>query len=1252
MGDQAIVAKNQFTKDELFQRITYVYEKVNQSGDEAVAHKLYQLLEKLRDNEFVIGFCGHFSAGKSSMINELTGVHLLPSSPIPTSANVVKVKTGRAYARVYFKHQDPIEFPYPYNIKEIKAFCVDGDEVDAVEISHPSEELPKGISVMDTPGIDSTDDAHRVATESTLHLADVILYVMDYNHVQSELNFNFTKMVKEHGKKVYLVINQIDKHNEYELSFDSFQKGVVDSFRNWNVEPDGIFYTTLREKEHVHNDLDRLKAQIHTWMEKKDSFMLESVQHAALALLEEHEQWLKKNQEAERIQLESKIGSLTEEEKQARIEEWKQLNDAKNTLRTEEESFTDSFKEQMQKILNNAILMPFETRDYARLFLESQQKNFKVGLFFAKQKTEQEKQNRQAAFLHDLNEKAKAQLDWHLKDLIVKYGKKHDLYDEAFFKEVYDVNLEVPESLIHEKVRAQEEVSGDYVLNYTKETAELVKRLYRKKTEEQFEYLVELFQQNHAEQVEKMQEKLAPLEESRAVIEALLHLDEERNQVYAQYQEVLSKQDFPQDILKAALNRFRFKEESITIEHSEYKEEEATIDVQLIHKPQEKVQVEEATDIEVPLHAKEQLIETSHQLELAADTIQTIIGFETQAREMRERSKRLKNNRFTVALFGAFSAGKSSFANALMGEHILPVSPNPTTATINKILPVDEQNPHGTVRVKLKSVTQMEEDLRHSLKIFDLTANSIKEAIQTTQTMKIDVVEPKAKPHLSFLQAVVRGYEAVEQQLGEEVIVDLLAFQDYVAKEEKACFVEWIELYYDCPLTAQGIMLVDTPGADSINARHTGVAFEYIKNADAVLFVTYYNHAFSNADREFLIQLGRVKDTFALDKMFFLVNAKDLASSDEELEGVLTHVSDNLVSCGIRNPRMYPVSSQLALLSKVHHHNQLNEAQEHLYRKHTASKEMLMPAEQAFQQSGMNIFEKDFITFTITELTEMAINAAKADIERAKGTLDDFIQHATADQSVRLKKKEETEQLQKSVLHILKELDEETNIRSMEQEITELIYYVKQRLFLRYPDFFNAAFNPASLVEDGRDMKKALQKSLDEFMQMTSFDLAQELRATALRSENYMKKSLATVHEKLQKQVREETGEWTFLPYEPMSYATPQIEDTFALENEGKFQKVLSFFKNGKHFFEGEGKTKMRDHLQDQLDEPVSLYLEKENQKLKQYYSDLFKEAIALMEQNLIQEANEYFAGKLAVLSMNVNVSQLKEARQQLGQIM
>ena len=54
--------------------------------------------------------------------------------------------------------------------------------------------IPEGVMLVDTPGIDSTDDAHQLATESTLHLADVIFYMMDYNHVQSEVNLQFVKI--------------------------------------------------------------------------------------------------------------------------------------------------------------------------------------------------------------------------------------------------------------------------------------------------------------------------------------------------------------------------------------------------------------------------------------------------------------------------------------------------------------------------------------------------------------------------------------------------------------------------------------------------------------------------------------------------------------------------------------------------------------------------------------------------------------------------------------------------------------------------------------------------------------------------------------------------------------------------------------------------------------------------------------------------------------------------------------------------
>lgn len=46
--------------------------------------------------------------------------------------------------------------------------------------------------------------------------------------------------------------------------------------------------------------------------------------------------------------------------------------------------------------------------------------------------------------------------------------------------------------------------------------------------------------------------------------------------------------------------------------------------------------------------------------------------------------------------------------------------------------------------------------------------------------------------------------------------------------------------------------------------------------------------------KSFLIQLGRVKDAFEMDKMFFIVNAIDLAKDAEETEAVKAYVGEEL----------------------------------------------------------------------------------------------------------------------------------------------------------------------------------------------------------------------------------------------------------------------------------------------------------------------------------------------------------------------
>src|SRR5699024_5780522 len=124
-------------------------------------------------------------------------------------------------------------------------------------------------SVFDTPGIDAADDADRLITESSLHLVDIFVYVMDYNHIQSEANMYFLQHVQEMGIPFYIIINQVDKHNDAEISFSTFQKVVKQTFDQWHLNPESIYYTSMLKSDIAHNQFDELKHRLFDVMENR-----------------------------------------------------------------------------------------------------------------------------------------------------------------------------------------------------------------------------------------------------------------------------------------------------------------------------------------------------------------------------------------------------------------------------------------------------------------------------------------------------------------------------------------------------------------------------------------------------------------------------------------------------------------------------------------------------------------------------------------------------------------------------------------------------------------------------------------------------------------------------------------------------------------------------------------------------------------------------------------------------------------------
>src|SRR5699024_1302534 len=148
-----------------------------------------------------------------------------------------------------------------------------------------------------------------------------------------------------------------------------------------------------------------------------------------------------------------------------------------------------------------------------------------------------------------------------------------------------------------------------------------------------------------------------------------------------------------------------------------------------------------------------------------------------------------------------------------------------------------------------------------------------------------------SKTYQAYLEAVIHGYESQKNELGETITIGLDAFASYVTDETIACFIKEVDLYYGCALARKGITLVDTPAAESGNARHANVDFDYSIEADAIFYVTYYMHASRKGDRDCLIQLGRVNASFDMGKILFVVKASDLAGSQDGQKAVGDYVS-------------------------------------------------------------------------------------------------------------------------------------------------------------------------------------------------------------------------------------------------------------------------------------------------------------------------------------------------------------------------
>ena len=185
---------------------------------------------------------------------------------------------------------------------------------------------------------------------------------------------------------------------------------------------------------------------------------------------------------------------------------------------------------------------------------------------------------------------------------------------------------------------------------------------------------------------------------------------------------------------------------------------------------------------------------------------------------------------------------------------------------------------------------------------------------------------------------------------------------------------------------------------------------------------------------------------------------------------------------GIRFPRLYGVSSLQALREKQ---------------------------EQVDHQSGMPPFEDAFHHFLNDELMGIAVQALHEEVEKTQARLHDLIMQTENNLKRKDERLQELTHLEKHVRSTYQQTDTGLIEADAKQELDELLYYVLQRVYYRYPDFFRESYNPSTFA--AMPAQGALETALKEILHALSFDFAQELRVTNFRlCSVYCEKSYGT----------------------------------------------------------------------------------------------------------------------------------------------
>ncbi|MFL1623127.1 dynamin family protein [Staphylococcus capitis] len=834
--------------------------EVEKSNNYALVNTINQVIKKVYLNQFTASFVGHFSAGKSTLINLLLEQNILPSSPVPTTSNTAVVSVAEEPGIIAnLPHQQYTKLKTYDDVKQMNRQNVD---VESVEINFPSNKFNNGFTLQDTPGVDSNVATHQSSTEQFMYTSNILFYTVDYNHVQSALNFKFMRRINEVGIPIVFVINQIDKHNEDEISFDTFKSRVEKSIKDWDIELTDTYYVSKFEHpENQINELSDYLVQMDNHRESVEDYVnrtIDFITEAQLAYIQNEIQDILDTLDIEEEDFEQAYMKF--QQNQEVSEEAQLLNDSDKLL--------NYLKQKRKDILDNAYIMTHDMREQLRSYLESKSEDFKVGgLFNKKKKKEEEQEQRLNQATDALQDKVNQQIRQPLREdmsFLTRF-----INDSEVNNQILNQDYLIKPSLISDLYQPQTSISNTYVLTFSDEVVKALNKHIEHESNPIFKDAV-----NHAQASELTTEDNEDKQEYEKFIELKNLRESLTTHNYQHY--YIHLDDSLDKLIGRTEANFELKEENSTAYHHKH----------------EQVNHDEA--------------ETANQVDIqnALQVIEDVPLFDRTKKDIKDTMHRLNNQITKIGVFGTFSAGKSSLINALLGGQYLVSSPNPTTAATTELSYGEES------QITLKSSEQLLDEVNNVLEYYNASYDSLESFINSDLKKLKTQLE---KNQLAFIDAIEKHYDMYLDMLneGEVHTVSQEDVKKWSAEDEYATFVKTVHL--NLPLEwLKGKIIVDSLGLHSNNQRHTNETEQILTSSDLILYVSYFNHSFTDNDKAFIEHMKAMNQLNENQAFKMVINAVDLAENEDDLNAVRDYVADALGQVNLHS-EIFSVSSRKSL---------------------------------------------------------------------------------------------------------------------------------------------------------------------------------------------------------------------------------------------------------------------------------------------------------------------------------------------------